>query len=410
MSGELPSGWEATTLGGQLAAIRGGGTPSRDNPAYWNGRIPWASVKDVTHGGISHPQETISELGLVSSASQLIPARTVVIATRMAVGRTIRFAVDVAINQDLKALFANESLLEDFLFQWLSWMEPSISAKATGSTVKGIRTETLAQLPMRLPPLPEQKKIAAILSSVDEAIQATQAVIDQTRRVKEGLLQELLTRGIGHTRFKMTEVGEIPEGWTVRKLRDLGIVDSGKAKNSGQASPWRPYLRSANVLDDEIDASDVYSMPFSDAEFEQYKLRPGDILLNEGQSIDLVGRPAVYLGIPPEVAMQNALIRWRPEPRTIDPEFAYQTVRLMYQSGAFRQVATQTTSIAHLGLRRFADLSMAVPPLSEQRAIADVLRGVDSGRRAGEANRRRLLALKSGLLTDLLSGKVRVRP
>ena len=72
--------------------------------------------------------------------------------------------------------------------------------------------------PLLLPPLPEQTKIAAILSSVDEAIAATQSVIDQTRKVKQGLLQDLLTRGIGHTRFKQTEIGEIPEAWEVKRL------------------------------------------------------------------------------------------------------------------------------------------------------------------------------------------------
>ena len=82
-----------------------------------------------------------------------------------------------------------------------------------GSTFDAINGADLRNLPVPLPPLAEQRKIAVILTSVDEAIQATEAVIAQTRRVKEGLLQELLTKGIGHTRFKQTEIGEIPEGW-----------------------------------------------------------------------------------------------------------------------------------------------------------------------------------------------------
>ncbi len=88
----------------------------------------------------------------------------------------------------------------------------SLEGKAA-ATSKDFKVRTVL-----LPPLAEQKKIAAILSSVDEAIQATEAVIEQTRRVKDGLLQDLLTRGIGHTRFKQTEIGEIPESWEVRQL------------------------------------------------------------------------------------------------------------------------------------------------------------------------------------------------
>ena len=278
---------------------------------------------------------------------------------------------------------------------------------------KSITFDTLAAETLHLPPLPEQKKIAAILSSADEAIQATQAVIEQTRRVKEGLLQDLLTRGIGsgglpHTRFKQTEIGEIPESWEVRKLNTLGLVDCGKAKNKRQAAPERPYLRVANVLDDEINPADVLSMPFSDDEFEQYKLEPGDILLNEGQSLELVGRPAVYRGTPPNVAMQNALLRWRPDTDAVDPNYGYQYIRFLYTAGVFSQVATQTTSIAHLGLGRFRALPIAVPPLEEQRRVAAILSAADEPRRALETELAQLKQVKAGLLQDLLTGKVRV--
>lgn len=273
---------------------------------------------------------------------------------------------------------------------------------------KSISFDTLALETIQLPPLPEQKKIAAILSSVDEAIQATEAVIEQTRRVKDGLLQDLLTRGIGHTRFKQTEIGEIPESWEVRELRTLGLVDCGKAKSKHQDSPMRQYLRVANVLDDEINDSDVMSMPFSDAEFEKWRLEPGDILLNEGQSLELVGRPAVYRGSPPNVAMQNALLRWRPDPSAVSPEFGYQVVRSLYITGKLSQISTQTTSIAHLGLKRFAGIRIAVPPLQEQRQIASILKAVDQQRRESEATVHRLRQVKAGLLQDLLTGAVRV--
>lgn len=282
------------------------------------------------------------------------------------------------------------------------------SRTGQGSSVMHIYTHNLEKLPLLVPPLPEQKKIAAILSSVDEAIQATQAVIEQTRRVKEGLLQDLLTRGIGHTRFKQTEIGEIPEAWEVRPLQTLGLVDCGKAKNKSQNDPLRPYLRVANVLDDEISPVDVLTMPFSDEEFAKYRLEPGDILLNEGQSLDLVGRPAVYRGTPPNVAMQNALLRWRPDPGMVDPEFGYQSIRRLYLTGVFSLVATQTTSIAHLGLGRFRQLLIAVPPLEEQREIAAILNAADAPRRNNEADLDQLQQVKAGLLQDLLTGKVRV--
>ena len=105
-----------------------------------------------------------------------------------------------------------------------------------------------------VPRLPEQRKIAAILSSVDDAIEKTQAVIDQVQVVKRGLMQELLTRGLPgrHTRFKQTEIGEIPEDWRVVRVGQIGAIEAGR-----QRSPWakgerRPYLRVANVYDGYI--------------------------------------------------------------------------------------------------------------------------------------------------------------
>jgi type I restriction enzyme S subunit len=107
---------------------------------------------------------------------------------------------------------------------------------------RSISFDTLAAEELRLPPLAEQKKIAQILSSVDEAIEATQAVIDQTRRVKEAMLQTLLTRGLGHTRFKQTEIGEIPEAWEVRRLGELVTLHNGRAYAQHEmlsAGPWK---------------------------------------------------------------------------------------------------------------------------------------------------------------------------
>ena len=106
-------------LGDFVSDISGGGTPSREEPNYWNGNIPWASVKDLTSNKPSSTAESITDEGLSSSASRLVPAGTPIVATRMAVGRTAVFARDVAINQDLKAVFASPSLLDkEYLFHF----------------------------------------------------------------------------------------------------------------------------------------------------------------------------------------------------------------------------------------------------------------------------------------------------
>jgi len=219
----LPEGWSEAKLGNLLADIRGGGTPSKKNPDYWGGDIPWASVKDITNFHKTRTQDYITRDGLNDSASNIIPSGTIIIATRMAVGKPVIFDCDVAINQDLKALFPKPALRTDFLFEWLKSAEDKIVGMASGSTVLGIRLEALRDFDILLPPLPEQKRIAEVLGSVDAAIEATKAVIDQTKTVKQGLLQILLTRGIGHTKFKDSPLGGIPESWEVMRLAEAKV-------------------------------------------------------------------------------------------------------------------------------------------------------------------------------------------
>ena len=152
---------------GELVTIKGGGTPSRDQEAYWNGGVPWASVKDFKNTEICQTVESITALGLANSASNLIPAGAILVPTRMAVGKAAINTIDLAINQDLKALFPSKSADTRYLLRVLLASANSLERLSTGATVKGITLEILKELPVPLPPLPEQRRIAAILDQAD---------------------------------------------------------------------------------------------------------------------------------------------------------------------------------------------------------------------------------------------------
>jgi type I restriction enzyme S subunit len=147
-------------------------------------------------------------------------------------------------------------------------------------------------------------------------------------------------------------------------------------------------------------------MYFNDAEFEVYALRPGDILLNEGQSLDLVGRSAIYDGPKDRYCYQNTLVRFRPSD-SVNVTYAQLVFQSFLMDGVFASIATRTTSIAHLGVERFAALKIPLPPLPEQRTIAAVLSAWDRAIRQTtdllDAKRR----LKRGLMQQLLTGKRR---
>lgn len=206
-----------------------------------------------------------------------------------------------------------------------------------------------------------------------------------------------------------TGAGLLPDGWEVCSVLQMGEVVTGKALAVNASGKQRPYLRTKNVFDGRIDISDVLAMPMSDEQFAQFQVRRGDILLNEGQSLELVGRCALYLGEYPEpCAIQNQLIRFRAH-RGVSAEFASYLFRYCQQTGIFARIALQTTSIAHLGGSRFGRLRLAWPQDErEQRAIAEALGDADALLGALD----RLLAkkrnLKQAAMQQLLTGQTRL--
>jgi hypothetical protein len=163
-----------------------------------------------------------------------------------------------------------------------------------------------------------------------------------------------------------------------------------------------PYLRVANVLDGYIDYSDVYRMHFSPTEQQKYTVRAGDILLNEGQSTELVGRSALYDGPENRYCFQNSLVNFRSGP-SVHPPFARLVFKRWLDIGHFTTIVKQTTSMAHLGGERFANLEFPVPPLSEQRQIAAILDTIDDAIRKTEQIIAKLKQVKQGLLHNLLT-------
>ncbi len=195
--------WQEKALGECFQKVIGGGTPSRGIAKFWGGPIPWVTVKDLTSFNAYKAQETITLEALENSASHLIPKGTLIISTRMAVGRAVIYAVDAAINQDLKALFLNVNTDTLFLYYWLQFEEENIASGATGSTVKGLQVGDLKAIVIILPPLAEQRAIAAVLRDMDTELEALTAQLAKTEALKQGLMQDLLTgtirlTGVGH--------------------------------------------------------------------------------------------------------------------------------------------------------------------------------------------------------------------
>lgn len=190
---ELPSGWADVTLSDVLISVVGGGTPSRNVPAFFKGSIPWFTVKDMKSLRPLDAEEHISELALANSATNLIPANTLIVATRIALGRAMRPTVACAINQDLKALFFGSGVSADFLLYWVGASERIIKDLGSGTTVSGIRLDALNGLPLKLPPAAEQSRIVAkleeLLSDLDAGVVELKAAQRKLAQYRQSLLK-----------------------------------------------------------------------------------------------------------------------------------------------------------------------------------------------------------------------------
>ncbi|MGH4012926.1 MAG: restriction endonuclease subunit S [Pseudonocardiaceae bacterium] len=239
----------------------------------------------------------------------------------------------------------------------------TLARYSTGSTIAHLPQQKLQALPVPHPPLTEQKRIVEMLedhlSRLDAALETLSAVSARLRPLVSALLQQIVP------------AGEV-KGWRLTTIGEAGQVQLGRQRHPDwhTGPEMKPYLRVANIFEDRIDTRDVMEMDFSGV-FERYRLTPGDVLLNEGQSPEFLGRPAIYRGEPPDVAFTNSLIRFKANSDVL-PEWALLVFRRHMHAGRFMKESRITTNIAHLSASRLKSVEFPVPPLKEQQALADL--------------------------------------
>lgn len=278
-----------------------------------------------------------------------------------------------------------------------------VVARQSGTTRKRISRKNLARLELPIPSLQEQHCIVDILEDHLSRLGAGRADITKSQRHLEVLKSSILLDLI-------PDVDRYPSNWTASTVGAAGDVGLGRQRHPDWHSGenMRPYLRVANVFEDRIDTSDVMEMHWPDNTFERFKLHPGDVLLNEGQSPEYLGRPAIYQGVPADVAFTNSILRFKASD-SVDPEFALLVFRRHMRAGRFKRESRITTNIAHLSARRLKEVEFPIPPMADQRRIVDCARErLDAVERLGSSLAvavRQEANLRRSLLSAAFSGR-----
>ena len=403
----------------------GGGTPPRQVLSYWKGEIPWASVKDFPEqkGVIQDTEEHISSTGLHASASNLIPAQTPLVCTRMAVGRAALPVIPMAINQDVKALFPASGVSAEYLLKLMQYIQPLAEGRAVGSTVKGIRIQEYLNIPVPLAPQEAQPVIAQILDTLDTAIRETEALIDKLKAVKQGLLHDLLTRGIdanGQLRppqseapqlYKESPLGWIPREWDIVSLESISSTVTSGSRDWAQfyADDGALFVRIGNLTREHINFrynSIIHVQPPAGGDGQRTKLELGDILVSITADLGIIGVVPQSMG---EAYINQHIALIRPNIFRVNARFIGH-----YLAGAIMQAyiskLNDAGAKAGLNLPTIRNLPSVSPSRFEQDQIAARLDEIDNRIQNAQTEAKKMSELKSGLMDDLLTGHVRVTP
>jgi len=249
-----------------------------------------------------------------------------------------------------------------FFMQSDVFMERAV-AISVGSLSPTINWKTLEAEEFVIPPREEQRRIAQQIAAVVHTLSSASSLTLAADKQRKAYLMSVF-------RPKRGNRDGYPVHWQIGTVDDAGEVQLGQKRDPSvhSGANMRPYLRVANVLDDEFDLSDVLSMHFAERDLPKYLLRDGDILLNEGQSTDLLGRSAIWRGQAEGMCFQMTLLRFRAR-EGIAPEFAHAFFQHMLYTRQFARGALQTTSIAHLSASKFGRMAFPIPPLGDQRTV-----------------------------------------
>ncbi|MFG6685214.1 restriction endonuclease subunit S [Mariniflexile sp. HNIBRBA6329] len=396
-----------------LGKVVSGGTPKTNNPNFWDGDINWVTPTDVTSLNgkkyIYSTKRKISIEGLKNSSANMLPVGTLIVCTRATIGASVVNKVPISTNQGFKSLITKPEVSSEYMYYWMSNNKNELIKQSSGSTFLELSTTSFKSLSVLLPSLPEQQKIADILSTVDAKIEVIDQQISETQELKKGLMQRLLTKGIGHTQFKDSPLGKIPVSWEVVKLEQLGDFFKGKGISKAEILengqyPCIRYGEIYTIYDTVI--KKFQSFINEESANNSFQFNSGDLLFTgSGETIEDIGKCVTYIGSQKAFASGDIIIH-RPEKgdsRYLSYYMNSQIIRSQTKKMG------QGNSVVHIYVKHLSQLVLSFPPIIEQERIAKILGSVDDKLEVLEEKKTHYQELKQGLMQQLLTGNIRVK-
>lgn len=395
--GEIPSDWNIMKLS-EVAEIVMGQSPdsssyndTEDGVAFFQGKTEFGRINPVVKKWCNNPTKISKPLDIL-------------ISVRAPVGDVNINNIEACIGRGLGAIRATSSSNYKYLYYAIQKYNNQLKKASQGSTFEAINSNDLKGLKLPIPHIDEQEKIALILSNVDEQIDNVDALIEKNKELKKGLMQTLLTKGIGHTKFKTTEIGEIPEEWEVKKIIDIATTTSGgtpsRAKKEYYENGIYPWVKTGELYNKYISETEEYIT-------EDALKKSSAKLVQEGAVI---------------IAMYGATIgKLSIAKRSVTTNQACCSIicndNICYNEYLYYRLDFEKENIINLGAGGaqpnisqdiIKSYKLAIPSIVEQQRIALILSEIDEKIDEYENKKQKLEEIKKGLMQQLLTGKIRV--
>lgn len=393
--GIVPKGWKKTKLGiipdewninliSEIGKVYSGGTPDTTKSEYWNGTYDWCTPTDITalKGSkyLTRTDRKISEMGLKKSSANLLPINSLIVCTRATIGDCAINTIPMSTNQGFKNIVPNsdKSILE-YLYYFVVASKQKLKRLGNGSTFLEISKRDFDKIKIPLPPLPEQQKIATILSTWDKAVELKAQLIEQKQEKKKGLMQNLLT---GKIRVK-----GFSEEWKLVKLGNTCDIKKGIQLNKTDLTNDGKYPSYSGGI-----SASGYT--------NEWNTEKDTVIISEG------GNSCGYVNYIKKRFWSGghcyALLNIKD---SIEKIFLYQTLKFSEIQIMRLRVGSGLPNVQKKDITNF---KLFIPSIKEQKAIAKILTSSDKEIELLKQELESLKEQKKGLMQLLLTGKVRV--
>lgn len=391
--------WKECKLS-EIMDLIGGGTPKTSNPDYWGGDIPWISVKDFNgeRRYVGDTEKKITKLGLENSSTKILSKGDIIISARGTVGELAIIPSDMAFNQSCYGLRAKDFVDSCFLYYLLKQSVNILKHNTHGSVFDTITRETFENISVKLPPLPTQQKIAAILSSLDDKIELNNKINTNLEQQAQALFKNWF---VDFDPFG----GKMPEGWKEVEFRDVCENLTDGVHNTVVDDPNGEYLLlSCKNIKGGVLTISSSERKINKETFEKLrkrtKLAKGDILLS---SVGTVGEMYLLNETPDNYEFQRSVAIIKPNTSLISPAFLYES--MLFQKDTIIHSAhgavQQCIFISDVG-----DFTTILPTIDIIEKFTNIVQPMLDTITANQHENQKLANFRDTLLPKLMNGEI----